>query len=434
MTTPSDALSPARPRRGPLTILAVAAAITAALLAGCGKEKDKATQTAAKVNKEEITVHQINFLMSQRAAVPPEQAASASRQALEQLIDQELEIQQAQDKKLDRQPAVVQQIEAARREIIAHAYVDKIGAGAPKPTPAEIAAYYQAHPELFGQRRLYGLQEVNIDATPEQLAALKQALPAARTFADFLAYLKANDLHYTSAEAVRSAEQLPMASLKQFAAMKDGQAAFGLRPGGAQIVYLAQSKAVPVSQEQATPAIEQFLYNQRKRKLVADDLQTLRAAAKIEYMGSFTAAAAQNPYRPASAPELPPLTSIAPPASESAASAAPQVDVPTVDAAVGVDAQHCDPGQGSQGLEMHDARRRAAGGVASGTKNCDALPLAAPRARLRHGPRATAHRPGGSRREPILGVGDVVRITRLPEPRPRRRGAASPRRARSTFR
>jgi hypothetical protein len=82
-----------------------------------------------------------------------------------------------------------------------------------------------------------------------------------------------------------------------------------------------------VTQQQATPAIEKFLYNQRKLKLLADDLQTLRSAAKIEYVGSFAADAAQNPYRAASAPELPPLTSVAPPASESSAAAAPQVDV-----------------------------------------------------------------------------------------------------------
>jgi EpsD family peptidyl-prolyl cis-trans isomerase len=259
-------------------------------------------------------------VLSRRAAVPPEQAASAARQALEQLIDQELEIQQAEEQKLDRQPAVVQQIEAARRDIIAHAYLEKIGSGAPKPTPAEISAYYDAHPELFAQRRIYGLREVNIDATPEQVAGLRTALPQAKTFADFLAYLKANNLHYTSSEAVRSAEQLPLAAVKQFAALKDGQAALGTRP---------------VSQEQAKSAIEQFLQNQRKIKLVADDLQALRGAAKIEYMGNYKDAAAQEPYRPASAPDLPPLTSIAPPSSEPAASAAPQLDVapPDVSAA-----------------------------------------------------------------------------------------------------
>ncbi len=332
MTLPFHASSCVPKHRGRFTLFAVAAATTALLLAGCGgKEKDKATQTAAKVNKEEITVHQINNVLSRRAAVPPEQAASASRQVLEQLIDQELEIQQAEEQKLDRQPAVMQQIEAARREIIARSYLEKIGTGAPKPTPAEIAAYYEAHPELFAQRRIYGLREVNIDATPEQATALRAALPAAKTFADFLAYLKANNLHFTSSDAVRSAEQLPLATVKQFAALKDGQAALGTRPGGVQIVYLTQSRSAPISQEQAKPAIEQYLLNQRKIKLIDDALRTLRAAAKIDYEGAFKASAEQEPYRPPPPPDLPPLTSIAAPSSEPAASAAPQLDVASPD-------------------------------------------------------------------------------------------------------
>ena len=153
---------------------------------GCGEKKDKpATQTAAKVNKEEITVHQINFLLAQQRALPPEQAASATRQVLERLIDQELTLQKAGDLKLDRDPRVVQQIEAARREIISRAYLEKIGEGAPKPTPAEVSAYYEAHPALFKERRVYSFQEVNVEAKPEQVETLKKALSDAKNLTAF---------------------------------------------------------------------------------------------------------------------------------------------------------------------------------------------------------------------------------------------------------
>ena len=70
--------------------------LVAGLLAGCGDKKDKASsQTAAKVNKEEITVHQINQLLAQQRGLAPAQAASASAQVLERLIDQELALQKA---------------------------------------------------------------------------------------------------------------------------------------------------------------------------------------------------------------------------------------------------------------------------------------------------------------------------------------------------
>ena len=333
MTLPFAPRSRPCRRIGPGRILAVTVVAAATLLAGCGdKKKEKvATQTAAKVNKEEITVHQINFVLGQQRAMPPEQAASASRVVLERLIDQELALQKAADQKIDRDPRVVQQIDAARREIIARAYLEKIGSGAPKPAPAEVAAYYEAHPALFKERRVYSLQEVAIEATPEQVANLQKTLTEAKTFGDFIAYLKANNIRFSGNEAVRGAEQLPLASVDQFAKMKDGQALFNARPGGAQVVHLAASRSQPVTLQQATPAIEQFLLNERKRKLIADDMQALRSAAKIEYAGDFAADAARSPYRAPSAPELPPLATMPATLPASAVQAAPQIDVAPID-------------------------------------------------------------------------------------------------------
>jgi len=128
-----------RPLRLSTASLAIVALALTAALAGCGDKKEKSpSQTAAKVNKEEITVHQINLVLGQQRAASPGQAASAASVALERLIDQELALQKASDQKLDRDPRVMQQIDAARREIISRAYVEKIGEGGPKPTPAEI--------------------------------------------------------------------------------------------------------------------------------------------------------------------------------------------------------------------------------------------------------------------------------------------------------
>jgi EpsD family peptidyl-prolyl cis-trans isomerase len=328
--------SPSRLRRvrriGAARAAAIAVALGVALVAGCSKNKDKpATQTAAKVNKEEITVHQINFLLSQQRALPASQAASASRAILERLIDQELAVQKASDQKLDRDPRVVQQIEAARRELIARAYLEKVGEGAPKPTPAEVEAYYKQHPALFSERRVYNLQEVNIEASPEQVEPLRKALAGSKTFADFVAYLKANNVKFAGAEAVRAAEQLPLTSVDAFGKMKDGQAIFNVRPGGAQVIHLAESRSEPVTLERARPAIEQFLLNERKRKLVADDMAALRSAAKIEYVGEFAADAARSPYRAPSAPELPPLTTLPATQPASEVNAAPQVDVAPIE-------------------------------------------------------------------------------------------------------
>ena len=292
------------------SLLAAVAVVT--LLTACGGDKgEKASQTAAKVNKEEITVHQINFVLQRQPNLKPEQAEAASRQVLERLIDQELAVQKAQEQKLDRDPRVVQQIEAAKREIIARAYVERIGEGVAKPTNEEIAKYYADKPALFKDRRIYSLQELQIEAKPEQFATLREKLAGAKTLPEFIEYLKANDIRFTANQAVRAAEQLPLASLDAIAGMKDGESAINQTPAGLTVLTLAGSRSQPVDEARARPAIEAFLLNQRKAELVQKDIKALRDSSKIEYVGKFAEAAPAA----ASAPQPLAVTPAAEPAA-----------------------------------------------------------------------------------------------------------------------
>lgn len=301
-----------------------------ALVAGCGDKKEKdavATQTAAKVNKEEITVHQINAVLQQQRGLNPAQLEEAGRNVLERLIDQELAVQKAAELKLDREPRVVQAIEASRRDIIARAYLAKIGEGAAKPSPAEIKQYYDEHPALFKERRIYQLQELAIQASPEQVEALQAKLQGVKNVNEFIDYLKSSQIKFTIGQEVRAAEQLPMGMLPTLAAMKEGQATLTARPGGAQVVVLAGVRVQAVDEERAAKAIEQFLLNERRRKIVADDLKALRTSAKIAYAGKYAASA------PAATESLQ-----APTPAEIAASAAATLDTKALTEGLGLKA------------------------------------------------------------------------------------------------
>jgi EpsD family peptidyl-prolyl cis-trans isomerase len=312
--------------------IALVAAAALALLAGCGDkpENKPASQTAVKVNKDEITVHQINFVLQQQRGLQSDQVDGASKQILERLIDQELALQKASELKLDRDPRVVQQVEAAKREIVSRAYLERVSDSASKPTPAEIQKYYDEKPALFKDRRVYNLQEIAIEARPEQVAGLRTQLASSKTISEFLDYLKANNYRHTGNQAVRSAEQLPLASLDSFAQMKDGESVLNPTPTGAQVIALAASRVQPVGLEQATPAIEQFLLNERKRDVVTKDIKSLRDAAKIEYVGKFAESAAPAQAAVADTPVAP-----AAPAA-STAPAAVAMDSATINKGLGI--------------------------------------------------------------------------------------------------
>ena len=281
----------------------LAACATAALLAGCGERKDAvASPPAARVNGDEVGSGHVNFLLQQQRGLRPDQADAASRQILERLIDQQLALKKADELKLDHDPRVALQLDVVRREVLARAYLDKIGESASKPSAEEIKKYYDDKPALFGERRIYSIQEIAVEARPEQVPALREQLASSKSINEFVEHLKANDFRFAGNQAVRAAEQLPANSLEAFSRMKDGQAAMVPSASGVQVIVLAGSRSQPVSEEQARPAIEQFLLNERKRKLVEDDIRKLRAAAKIEYVGRYAELAASAAAGAASAP------------------------------------------------------------------------------------------------------------------------------------
>ena len=276
--------------------LAALTLTAAMLLAGCGGGSgEKASQTAAKVNREEITVHQINFMLQRMPAPKPEQVEAVSRQVLERLIEQALAVQKAEDMKLDRDPRVVQQIEAAKREILARAYIERLGESVAKPSAEEIAKYYNENPALFKERRVYNLQEVTIEVAPDQVAEVRAKLAGAKSLPDFVEQLKSSGRRFQISQAVRSAEQLPLASLDAIARMRDGETLFSQVAGGVQVLYLAGSRQQPMDEAAARPVIEQFLLNRARAERAGKEIKALREAAKIEYVGKFAAAPASAP-------------------------------------------------------------------------------------------------------------------------------------------
>ncbi len=266
------------------------------VLHGCGDKKEgeaqKATQVAAKVGGDEITVHQLNFELARLGGnLTPEQSKQAANRVLRGLVDQQLLMQKAIADKLDRDPKVVQTLEAARRQILAQAYVEKVTAAAAKPSEAEIKAYFDQHPELFSERRIYRLQELAVQVTPENVAQVSEKLASVRNLNEFVEWLKANNIPARGTQSVKAAEQLPLELLPRLHALKDGQALTLSDNNTLNIVYLAGSQTQPVTLQQATPMIERYLLNAKKRELAEQELKRLRDATKVEYLGEYSEAA-----------------------------------------------------------------------------------------------------------------------------------------------
>jgi EpsD family peptidyl-prolyl cis-trans isomerase len=277
-------------QHGQHALLLAGLAVGLALLGGCGRGETKAaSQVAAKVNSEEITVHQVNNVLARAQNVPPEQAGRAKREIVERLIDQSLARQQAIEKKLDRSPNVVQALEAAKTEILARAYLQQVAAAQAKPTPEEVKKYYGEHPNLFSERRLYMIEEIAFARDDKTVPELRQKAAKAKSMQEIGEWLKAREVQYMVNRGARAAEQVPFEILPQLAQMKDGEIRVLEHGERVNVIRLVASKSAPVDETTAGPRIEQFLYAQRSNQVIGEEMKRLKSAAKIEYVGEFAA-------------------------------------------------------------------------------------------------------------------------------------------------
>lgn len=284
-------------------LVVIALLVTVALSAGCEKKETPkvATQVAARVNDDEITVHQLNFLLARIRSVTPQSAPQAKRKILDRLIDEQLAKQQAIARKLDRSPNVILAIEAAKTEILARAYLERFAATLDKPTPDEIRKYYSEHPELFAQRRIFTFEEFLFEGKGHIVADLQKQLSKLRSMREIADSLQSRGVKFAAKRSVHAAEQIPLEMLPEVQAMKEGEIKlFDAGDGRFRVIRVVDFKAASVDEATARPRIQQFLLNRRSRDALLEEMKRIRQGAKIEYLGEFasTSAATEPGVKP----------------------------------------------------------------------------------------------------------------------------------------
>jgi peptidyl-prolyl cis-trans isomerase C len=284
-----SALSLARGARA-LCMLAAIGATVAGVSACSDKNKDKkVSQALASVNGDEITTLQLNEEL-QRANIAPAQQEAASKQLLQALVDRQLLQNAAAREQVERDPKVMQAIERAKALIIAQAYLQKRVGNQLPPSREAIAAYYAAHPAFFAQRKLLSLNQLVVGADALTPAA-RAVADAARSLDDVAVWLDAHRVPYSRGQSTRSVSELAPALASKLLALTKGQL-FLLKEGErAMLVTVNEVKVSPLTLEQATPQITQFLVAKQAREVAEAELARLRASARIDYLNKSLALA-----------------------------------------------------------------------------------------------------------------------------------------------
>lgn len=279
--------------RAPRLSLAVGAAVLC-LFAGCGKQEEPpapapvAAGVAARINGEVISFDQVRDIDGAQGA------DEVNPVVVDRLVDMTLLAQAARSLGLDKDPEVARRLDASARVILARAYLERATADvASAPSADEVRNYYDKHPELFAQRRIFQLREVSTAWPVSGAEELKRSLQSARGALEVDRQLAAKGLQFSERQLMEPAERLPLSAVKQIAQLApgrsivlvDAEAAVG-RPGRARVLTLVSSRSMPRTMAEASPAIEAFLLNEKRRTAGREHVAELRARAQVvKYAG-----------------------------------------------------------------------------------------------------------------------------------------------------
>jgi EpsD family peptidyl-prolyl cis-trans isomerase len=262
------------------------------ILSACGEKADepeKPTQVVAKVNDTELSVHQLNFSLQGIQETSPEQMTKVRKATLERMVEQEVIMQDALDKKVDRDPMVRSQLDAARRDILVRNHLQKIGSNLAVPPEDLIAKFYVDNPALFRERQVYQFTEVVLPRVPANWAEFEKVLGPAKTMTDVLEELRKKGVSLPVGQnIVRGAEDLPQDLLTKLTTLKDGEVIVYSRPPGIVIGQINARRTVPIDEAKAKPAIIRFLNAKSQNEIVQSQVRKLMDTAKIAYVGEFS--------------------------------------------------------------------------------------------------------------------------------------------------
>lgn len=247
---------------------------------------------AAKVGGEVISEAELERAVARLGKLNVAESTQARGRMLEALIDQRLVSNAARQAKLDKTPDVALAMQQAQRQVLAEAYMEQLFKNLAQPAATEIQDFYTRHPELFEQRKVYRVQELELQLDPARVAEVEAQLKQSPDLANFAEWLSGQGIESKVGVVVRPAEQIPAIMLAQLANMKDGQVI--VVPTGdkrVSVLQLQGSQFQPVTREQAEVAIKRILLGEKRKILLQAEIKKLRANSKIEYASGFAPAA-----------------------------------------------------------------------------------------------------------------------------------------------
>jgi EpsD family peptidyl-prolyl cis-trans isomerase len=271
-------------------------------LSACGKNDEGGKlgkgQVIASVNGEDITVYELSAEL-QDVSLPSGEARKRIEQAaLQKIIDRKILADIARERKLDKTPQYLLQSRRADDLLLAGLLQSDAANKTPEPSSEDVEKFIADHPEMFGQRKLIILDQIQFPIPSDRKELLKyQPL---KTLDEIEQKLTENNIDYRRAPTSIDTVQLPAQMTKSILALPPEEVFVVPGNGGLTANRITAVKSVPFIGRDALRAGREMLRKQRIDEKARTDLEPLikEAKARISYQSGYAPPAAAKPSTP----------------------------------------------------------------------------------------------------------------------------------------
>jgi len=258
-----------------------------------------ASQPAAQVNGETITLAELNLALNPQAeagAAHPASTPSQRQRVLDTLVDEALLAQQAVALGLHQQPELASQLKLIETSLVANRYLSQALAKLPTPPMRQVNFVISQQADLFASRKVYRFSEFIIrQPASTHLAQAQSALAALTSQQELQDALDKLGWSYGVNHLWRGPEQLNPLYRQTLANLATGEHRVFAAPDGQSLLVLHKADVYPdpIGADEAERIARGLVQNATQTEATQALLTRLRSEARVALAPDLLAAQQQ---------------------------------------------------------------------------------------------------------------------------------------------
>jgi EpsD family peptidyl-prolyl cis-trans isomerase len=226
--------------------------ISCAALAACNKDGGAKPegQVAATVDGKEVTTSEVRLELGSLAG-DPQAVAQQQPAALRAVVNRKLLADAAEEKGLDKSPEGAMVLQKARELALIQLLQNSIVKSVPKVTADQASEYVRNNPNLFAQRRVILLDQLQVPQIPP--AVIQQMRPL-KTIEDVAKLLDDNKIPYRRGNGAIDPLAIDPQVLKQILANGENEVFVAPAQQGVQVARITGYRDAPLAGNEAQQA------------------------------------------------------------------------------------------------------------------------------------------------------------------------------------